>query len=38
MAMTSAFQGGDLSGGLANGIISLAEHAQAPRSLHTGPR
>jgi uncharacterized membrane protein YgcG len=38
MAMTSAFQGGDLSGGIANGIISLAEHAQAPRSLHTGPR
>jgi len=35
---TSAFQGGDLSGGIANGIISLAEHAQAPRSLHTGPR
>jgi uncharacterized membrane protein YgcG len=38
MAMTSAFQGGDLSGGIANGIISLAEHAQAPRSLHTDPR
>jgi uncharacterized membrane protein YgcG len=38
MAMTSAFQGGDLSGGIANGIIALAEHAQAPRSLHTGPR
>lgn len=38
MAMTSAFQGGDLSGGIANGIISLAEHAQAPKSLHTGPR
>jgi uncharacterized membrane protein YgcG len=35
MAMTSAFQAGDLSGGIANGIISLAEHAQAPRSLHT---
>ena len=38
MAMTSAFQGGDLSGGIATGIISLAEHAQVPRSLHTGPR
>jgi uncharacterized membrane protein YgcG len=37
MAMTSAFQGGDLSGGIANGIIALAEHAQTPRSLHTGP-
>ena len=38
MAMTSAFQGGDLSGGLASGIIALAEHARTPRSLHTGPR
>ena len=38
MTMTSAFQAGDLSGGIANGIIALAEHAQAPRSLHTGPR
>jgi len=38
MAMTSAFQGGDLSGGIANGIIALAEHAQTPRSLHTGAR
>jgi uncharacterized membrane protein YgcG len=36
MAMTSAFQAGDLSGGIANGIMSLAEHAQTPRSLHTG--
>ena len=38
MAMTSAFQGGDLSGGIANGIIALAEYAQTPRSLHTGAR
>lgn len=35
MTMTSAFQGGDLSGGIANGVLALAEHAQAPRSLHT---
>jgi uncharacterized membrane protein YgcG len=38
MVMTSAFQAGDLSGGIANGIISLAEHAHTPRSLHTGNR
>ena len=38
MAMTSAFQGGDLSGGIASGILSLAEHAHTPRSLHTGTR
>ncbi len=38
ISMTSAFQGGDLSGGIASGIIALAEHAQTPRSLHTGPR
>jgi len=35
MAMTSAFQAGDLSGGIANGVLALAEHAHAPRSLHT---
>ncbi|MCY7373022.1 MAG: DUF5130 domain-containing protein [Spirochaetaceae bacterium] len=35
MTMTSAFQGGDLSGGIANGVLALAEHAQAPRSRHT---
>ena len=35
MTMTSAFQGGDLSGGIANGILALAEHAHAPKSLHT---
>jgi uncharacterized membrane protein YgcG len=35
MTMTSAFQAGDLSGGIANGVLALAEHAQAPKSLHT---
>jgi uncharacterized membrane protein YgcG len=35
MAMTSAFQAGDLSGGIANGVLALAEHARTPRSLHT---
>lgn len=33
-AMTSAFAAGDLAGGIANGILSLAEHARRPRSLH----
>jgi uncharacterized membrane protein YgcG len=35
MTMTSAFQAGDLSGGIANGVLALAEHARAPKSLHT---
>lgn len=35
MTMTSAFQAGDLSGGIASGVLSLAEHAHVPRSLHT---
>lgn len=35
MTMTSAFQAGDLSGGIANGVLALAEHAHAPKSLHT---
>lgn len=35
MTMTSAFQAGDLSGGLSSGVLALAEHARAPRSLHT---
>ena len=35
MTMTSAFQAGDLSGGIANGVLALAEHAHTPRSLHT---
>ncbi len=35
MTMTSAFQGGDLAGGIASGVLALAEHARVPRSLHT---
>ncbi len=35
IAMTSAFQAGDLAGGIVSGIRSLAEHAQVPKSLHT---
>jgi uncharacterized membrane protein YgcG len=35
MTMTSAFQAGDLSGGISNGVLALAEHAHVPRSLHT---
>jgi uncharacterized membrane protein YgcG len=35
MTMTSAFQGGDLAGGIASGVLALAEHAHAPKSLHT---
>jgi uncharacterized membrane protein YgcG len=35
MTMTSAFQAGDLSGGIASGVLALAEHAHAPKSLHT---
>jgi uncharacterized membrane protein YgcG len=35
MTMTSAFQGGDLSGGIANGILALAEQAHVSKSLHT---
>lgn len=35
MTMTSAFQGGDLSGGIASGVLALADSAHAPRSLHT---
>ena len=29
MTMTSAFQAGDLAGGIASGVLALAEHAQA---------
>ncbi len=36
IAMTSAFQAGDLSGGIVSGILALAEHAQTTKSLHTG--
>jgi uncharacterized membrane protein YgcG len=35
LAMTSAFQAGDLSGGITSGVLALAEHARAPKSLHT---
>ena len=35
MTMTTAFQAGDLAGGIASGVLALAEHAHAPRSLHT---
>lgn len=35
MTMTSAFQAGDLAGGIANGVLALAEQAHAPKSLHT---
>lgn len=38
IAMTSAFSAGDLAGGIANGVRSLAEHARAPRTLHTDLR
>ena len=38
IAMTSAFQAGDLAGGIATGINSMAEHAHSPRSLHTEAR
>lgn len=34
LTMTSAFSGGDLVGGLRNGLLQLAEKARAPRSLH----
>ncbi len=33
-SMTSAFAAGDLSGGIANGIVLLGEQARHPRSLH----
>lgn len=35
MTMTSAFQAGDLAGGISSGVLALAEHARVPRSLHT---
>lgn len=34
MSMSSSFVAGDLSGGLREGIIMLAEHARHPRTLH----
>jgi uncharacterized membrane protein YgcG len=35
MSMATSFSAGDLTGGIGNGILSLAEHARRPRSLHT---
>jgi uncharacterized membrane protein YgcG len=35
MTMTSAFQAGDLSGGITSGVLALAEQAQTAKSLHT---
>lgn len=34
MSMASSFAAGDLSGGLREGIVMLAEHARHPRVLH----
>ncbi len=34
VTMTSQFGMGDLSGGIVNGLRSLAEHARHPRTLH----
>jgi hypothetical protein len=34
MAMTAQFGAGDLTGGLVNGLRTLAEHARHPRVLH----
>jgi hypothetical protein len=33
--MQSAFAGGDLVGGIKNGLLMLAEHARRPNTLHT---
>jgi uncharacterized membrane protein YgcG len=35
LSMTTSFAGGDLAGGIVNGVRQLAEHARAPRVLHT---
>jgi uncharacterized membrane protein YgcG len=35
LAMTTSFSAGDLSGGIVNGVRQLAEHARAPRVLHS---
>ncbi|MFP5282334.1 MAG: DUF5130 family protein [Actinomycetes bacterium] len=35
-SMQSSFAGGDLVGGLVNGISQLGEAARAPRTLHSG--
>jgi hypothetical protein len=34
LTMTSCFAGGDLVGGIEQGLASLADHAQAPAILH----
>jgi len=36
LAMQSAFAGGDLVGGIVQGVMMLAEHARKPRMLHVG--
>ena len=36
MSMTSAFQVGDLAGGIADGVRVLAEHTRAPRARLAG--
>ena len=35
LTMTTAFQAGDLAGGISSGVLALAEHARTPPSLHT---
>lgn len=37
VSMQSSFEGGDLVGGLAQGLIQLGRSARAPRTLHTDP-
>lgn len=34
LAMTTSFVAGDLSGGIVDGLRTLAEHARQPRTLH----
>jgi hypothetical protein len=34
MSMTTSFLGGDLAGGIVDGLRTMAEHATAPRILH----
>jgi hypothetical protein len=35
MSMTTSFLNGDLAGGIVDGLRTMAEHAAAPRVLHT---
>lgn len=37
VSMQSSFEGGDLVGGLAQGLIQLGRSARAPRTLHADP-